>query len=204
MNSQTWDCWVKGCVPLKLSNCDQLFFKATIATLSHQQYLSTCFPRGSPTWFQKFLAFSAGDFEPHRQEAELGETASLPPPPPAWLSKTPVEVCSFFPYPGTLLSWLGQAALPKDSICHQGFNVLKIKGIWLHSGALASHEPFPPQPPGTKAKRLEEARTMKFGFSEPERQGAPAQKNTRNWRLRSSLDFATSPWSKITSYYFTV
>lgn len=147
VNSQTWDCWVKGCVPLKLSNCDQLFFKATIATLSHQQYLSTCFPRGSPAWFQKFLAFSAGDFEPHRQEVELGETASLPPPPPAWLSKTPTEVCSFFPYPGTLLSWLGQAALPKDSICHQGFNVLKIKGIWLHSGALAATSP--PSPPPT-------------------------------------------------------
>ena len=87
MNSQTWDCWVKGCVPLKLSNCDQLFFKATRATFSHQQYLSTCFPRGSPTWFQKFLAFSATDFEPHRQEAELGETASLPRPTPRLIIK---------------------------------------------------------------------------------------------------------------------
>lgn len=75
MNFQPWDCWVKGCVLLKLSSCDELFFKAAIATFSHQRCLSTCFPRASPTPFQKLLAFSAADFEPHRQEAELGATA---------------------------------------------------------------------------------------------------------------------------------
>lgn len=120
-------------------------------------YERICVPRASPTSLHKLWAFSAAGFKPPCRKHSWVRL-----PLPAWLSNTPAEVSGFeivFPYPATLFSWPGQPAPPKRSICHQGLNGLKIKGIWLHSGALASHwAPSPSsQPSGTMAKRLEEA-----------------------------------------------